>query len=68
METVTPDLIDAIIKGKGRRHKPSKSARGALKEIFAGDLATARAEAYVKRRAESQALQEKLRSVGIDHF
>eukprot|EP01051_Picozoa_sp_SAG22_P014622 SAG22_NODE_1802_length_3535_cov_2.147846_2_plen_145_part_00 len=68
MDLISPELVDSIIKGKGRRHKPSRADRAALREVFAGDLAAARAEAYVKRRAESQALQDKLKGMGIDHF
>ena len=52
----------------GRRHRPKRADREALKAVFAQDLAAAREKEVAKRRAEAAALQQKLADAGIEHF
>lgn len=61
-------LINAIIYGVGRRHKPKQSDRESLLAVFETDLKEARERELKKRRDASRKRHEEQAAAGIEHY
>ena len=68
VERLTLAQIDAMIEGKGRRHKPPKEQKAAMRLQFADDVEYWKGQLKAEHRKKSDTIRARNEGLGIDHF